>query len=391
MRLNSLLFLIILILSLPIIIGKEVYPADDSSAPDNRQNQIQQIETDLSHEKEQLVEFDKKEKGLLDQLSAIEKEVNEKRMVLRDLNEDIQAAQEDLDKQRKNLKNIEISYNKIRGLLDKRLGAFYKYARRGYLRIFTDANDLTQLNHMIKYLRVVLDKDLELVRRASKEHQEYMRQVSVVEKKIETISDIREEESNNIASLKAEVEKKVILLSRVHKEKEFYETAVAELGSASEGLKNTITNLDSRENKKKDKTAALPSGFAALKGKLSLPVKGKIIRGSRQSGENIFNALKGVYIGGAFGADIKSIYQGRVDYSGQLKGYGQVIVINHGERFFTISAYLARRNKNEGDIVEKGETIGQIGETGLLAGPALYFEMRKGDANLDPLKWLKVN
>ncbi len=390
MRLTSLLFLII-ILSLSLITGKEVYPADDSSSPDNKPGQIQQIETDLSHEKEQLLEFDKKEKGLLDRLSAIEKEINEKRMVLMDLNEDILAAQEDLDKQKKNLNHIEMSYNKIRRLLDQRLGAFYKYARRGYLRVFTDADDLTQLNHMIKYLRVVLNKDLDLVRKASNEHEEYVRQVSIVEKKIKTISGIREEESNNISSLKAEVEKKVILLSRVHREKEFYETAVLELGSASEGLKNTIIDLDSRENKRKDKTAPLPSGFAALKGKLSLPVKGKLIKGNRQSGENIFNTLKGIYIGGTFGADVKSIYQGRVDYSGQLKGYGQVIVINHGERYFTISAYLARRDKNEGDIVEKGETIGQVGETGLLAGSALYFEMRRGDTNLDPLKWLKVN
>ena len=391
MRLNSLLVFIILILTSLHITAREVYPADDSPASGSKQNQIKQIETDLSREKEQFLEFDQKEKGLLDQLSAIEKEVNEKRMILRELDEDIQAAGEELEKQREKLKSIEISYNKMKGLLNKRLGAFYKYAGRGYLRIFTDTNDLTQLNHMIKYLKIILDKDLTLIRQASKEHQDYRQQVSVVEKKIKTISDIKEEENKNISSLKAEVEKKVILLSRVHREKEFYETAVIELGSAAEGLKNTITDLDNRENQKKNKTTSLPSGFADLKGKLSLPVKGKIIRANRQSGEKIFNTLKGVYISGSFGADVKSIYPGRVDYSGQLKGYGQVIVINHGERFFTISAYLARRNKNEGDIVEKGETIGQVGETGLLSGPALYFEMRKGDTSLDPLKWLKVN
>jgi len=391
MRLNSLLVFILLILTSLTITVRSVYTADDSPASDKKQHQIKQIETDLSHEKEQFLEFDQKEKGLLDQLSAIEKEVNEKRMILRQLDEDIQTAEEELEKQREKLKNIEISYNRMKGLLNKRLSAFYKYAGRGYLRVFTDANDLSQLNHMIKYLTVILDKDLMLIRQASKEHQDYKQQVSVVEKKIKTISDIKEEESQNISSLKVEVEKKVVLLSRVHKEKEFYETAVIELGSAAEGLKNTITDLDNRENKKKEKTTALPSGFAALKGKLPLPVKGKIFKGNRQSGGKILNSLKGVYISGSFGADVKSIYQGRVDYSGQLKGYGQVIVINHGERFFTISAYLARRNKNEGEIVEKGETIGVVGEAGLLAGPALYFEMRKGEMILDPLKWLKVN
>jgi murein hydrolase activator len=190
-----------------------------------------------------------------------------------------------------------------------------------------------------------------------------------------------------LSSLKTDLEKKVVLLSRIHQEKEFYETAVKELGSATENLKNTIRNLDYKE----DKTTALPSGFAELKGKLPLPLEGKIIKENKKSEGNIFNSLKGIYISGPFGADVRSVFRGRVDYSGQLKGYGQVVVINHGSRFFTISAYLSRRNKTEGEMVEKGEIIGQVGETGLLTGTALYFEMRKGDSNLEPLKWLKVN
>jgi len=387
MRLNSLLFSIILIISFLFIAGKEVYPAQDSALSDNKQNQIKQIETDLSHEKEQYLEFDQKERGLLDQLSDIEKEVNEKKIILAGLYENIQNAQAELKRQKETLLSTEISYNKMKNILSKRLSAFYKYAERGYLRIFTDTNDLAELNHMIKYLRIILDKDLMIIRQASREHKEYMQQVSIVEKKLKTISDMKDEESKNISSLKAELDKKVVLLSRIHKEKEFYETAVKELGSAAEDLRNTIRNLDNNENK----TTALPKGFAESKGKLSFPVKGKILKENGQSGDNIFNALKGIYIGGSFGADVRSVFQGRVDYSGQLKGYGQVIVINHGERFFSISAYLSRRNKTEGEMVEKGEIIGQIGETGLTAGPALYFEIRKGDSNLDPLKWLKVN
>ena len=91
------------------------------------------------------------------------------------------------------------------------------------------------------------------------------------------------------------------------------------------------------------------------------------------------------------GSEIKAIYPGRVDYSGILKGYGQVIVINHGGRYFTISAYLNERKKVEGDSVSQGDVIGYVGEAGLITGPALYFEIRKGEENLNPLKWLKVN
>lgn len=391
MRLNPLLFLIILIIISPFVVSVDVRPESDSSGQNNNQDRIKQIETDLSHEKEQYLEFDQKEKGLLEQLSDIEKVMNEKRTLLRDLSENIQTAQEELEKHRTAFKDIEKSYDKMKDLLNKRLGALYKYAKRGYLRVFASANDLTQLNHMIKYLRVILDKDLDMIKSAAREYEDYMQQVSLIEKKIQAISDMEEEESSSLSSLKTETEKKVILLARVHREKEFYETAVKELGSAAEGLKDTIMELDYREEAKEQKAVELPSGFTELKGKLPLPVKGKILKENGQSEDNIFNAHKGVYISGAFGDDVCAVFPGRVDYSGQIKGYGQVIVINHGERFFTISAFLSSLDKTEGEMVKKGEMIGQVGETGLLSGPALYFEMRKGESSLDPLKWLKVN
>ncbi|MBN1626730.1 MAG: peptidoglycan DD-metalloendopeptidase family protein [Deltaproteobacteria bacterium] len=375
----------------PFLVTGDVCPADDVAAPESKEEQIKQIETDLSHEKEQYLEFDQKEKSLLDQLSDIEKVVNGKRILLRELSEDINKAQEDLEEQRAALKGLEESYYKMKTLLNKRLGALYKYAKRAYLRVFASTNDLSRLNHMIKYLRVVLDKDVDIIKRTAEEYENYTQQVSLIEKKIKTIADLKEEESGSLASLNAETEKKVILLTRVHREKEFYETAVKELGSAAEGLKNTIIVLDNREDENKGEAAALPSGFGKIKGKLPLPVKGKILKENRQSGDKIFNSHRGIYIGGAFGDDVYAVFPGRVDYSGQIKGYGQVIVINHGERFFTISAYLSRLSRSEGEMVDKGEMIGQVGEAGLLTGPALYFEIRKGESNLDPLIWLKVN
>jgi len=277
-------------------------------------------------------------------------------------------------------------------VLNKRLVAFYKYSERSYLRIFTNSNDLDQLNHMTKYLNVILDKDLTTIRQASKEQHAYKQQVVLVERQLKTISTMEQDENRKVVSLKADLDRKVILLSQIHREKEFYETAVKELGSAAENLKDTIRGLDSRAEPVPEKSSSpLPLGFEDLKGRLPLPVEGKIVKGMKGAGNNILSAHKGIYMDSAFGVDVRSIYQGRVDYSGQLKGYGQVVVINHGSRYFTVSAYLSHRDKATGDAVQKGDVIGQIGETGLATGSGLYFEIRKGDSNLDPLKWLKVN
>jgi septal ring factor EnvC (AmiA/AmiB activator) len=385
MRSYPLLFIIV---AFSLIIAADVL----SSEEDNKESRIKSIEKDLSHEKEQYLQFNQKEKGLLDQLSDIEKEVNEKKIVIKNLGETLQSAQVELKRQREVLKGTEASFGSMKLELNKRLVAFYKYAERSYLKIFTSSNDLIQLNHMTKYLKVILDKDLSTIRKASREQQTYKQQVALVERQLKTISSMEQEESSKVLSLKADLDRKVILLTQIHREKEFYETAVKELGSAAENLKDTIRTLDYREEHVAEKSSSmLPSGFADLKGKLPFPMKGKIVKDARGSGNNILSAHKGVYLDGVFGDDVKSVYQGRVDYSGQLKGYGQVVVINHGSRYFTVSAYLSHRNKAEGDMVQKGEIIGQVGETGLATGSGLYFEIRKGDSILDPLKWLKVN
>ena len=100
---------------------------------------------------------------------------------------------------------------------------------------------------------------------------------------------------------------------------------------------------------------------------------------------------KGIFIKGPIGAEVKAIFPGRVDFSGWLKGYGQIIVINHGSRFFTLSAQLSERDKEKGDMVKKGDVIGLLGQTGSSLGPSLYFEIRRRGENLNPFDWLKVN
>ncbi|MFC1532602.1 murein hydrolase activator EnvC family protein [Thermodesulfobacteriota bacterium] len=352
-----------------------------------KKSQMRQIENDLSREKEQFLKYDLKEKSILDHLSSVEKDITEKRVVLKELTKKIRLNRRELTVRRERLNRLKNSLIEMEDLLSQRIVAFYKYAKRGYLQILATTSGLDQLNHRIKYLKVILNEDRKAMKQMADEQLKYREEVSLIEEQLAIIAGLEKSESNRLSSLKRDLEKKVILLAKIHKEKEFYETAVKELQSAARNLKETLLNLDRDQYKKKP----LPSGFAESKGKLPLPLKGKVIKGSKKLGEKNFDTHKGIYIGSPFGSEVKAIFPGRVDFSGQLKGYGQVIVINHGSRFYTISAYMFQRDKAEGGMVAKGEVIGQVGETGLLTGPALYFEIREGETSLDPLKWLKVN
>jgi septal ring factor EnvC (AmiA/AmiB activator) len=215
--------------------------------------------------------------------------------------------------------------------------------------------------------------------------QDHENQVKAVEEKFNIVKRLESEESRQLSQLKEGLNKKVLLLMKIHKEKEFYETAVKELNIAANKLKETLNGLE----KKTKKQVKLKSDFAEYKGNLNLPYEGKIIRDFHPLGTGPGMTHQGIFIKGKERGAVKAIYDGRVDYSGWLKGYGQIVIINHGSRFFSVSAHLSERKLDKGDMVCKGDIVGLAGESGSLSGPGLYFELRRAGEPLEPLKWLK--
>jgi septal ring factor EnvC (AmiA/AmiB activator) len=80
---------------------------------------------------------------------------------------------------------------------------------------------------------------------------------------------------------------------------------------------------------------------------------------------------------------------GEVRYAGWFRGYGKIVIVDHGDRWFTVSGHLDQLAVGPGDAVAEGEVIGTVGETGSLSGPALYFEIRRGGQAEDPVHWLR--
>ena len=361
--------------------------ATSTSESDNEEKQIERIETDLSREKEQFLKLGIREKDLLGQLAESDKKIAEKAKLLQDIKEKLQLNQKALKEQQEKLRQLEQSSKRVRERLGKRVTAYYKYAKRGYVHILSTSQDVEQLRRRMKYLQVIMDGDQKLLQQLAEVEQEINKEVALIEERVAIIDGMKKAESARLLSIKEEQDKKVFLLMKVHSEKEFYETLVKELQQASQNLRVTLLDLDRKQKKK----TMLPSGFAHSKGRLPLPFHGKIIESQDRLGVDIVKTHKGIFIQGPLGAEVKAVFPGRVDFSGWLKGYGQTIVINHGSRFFTVSAHLSERYMEEGDAVEAGTVIGLLGHTGPFEKPRLYFEIRRAGTPLNPLKWIKVD
>jgi len=351
-----------------------------------KENEIKKIDTDLAKEREQLLRFHEKEKQLLKELLKLENDVEEKSRFLADLQRKINFNKAELEKAKGGLRDLEIAQQEVQKRLNGRLVAFYKNAKRGYLHLLTGSTNLDQLQKWVMYFNRIMTDDQVLIKEMNVLQVKKIQELALLNDKAAVIDNLERSENERLVSLKQDNEIKIALLMKIHKEKEFYATAVKELESASKKLKETIVTLDQQE------IAITPSSsFAAAKGRLLPPLEGRIVEVEKEAEDNFNKVYKGIYIEGSPGDEVKAVFAGKIDYSGLLKGYGQIIVINHGLRYFTVSAHLSQRFKEKGDSVKTGEVIGLIEHMEAKIRPRLYFEIRQGGTNLRPLEWLKLH
>lgn len=361
--------------------------ASSSEEPAKTPVQVRRLETELSKEKQKFQLFDVKEKDLLSRLSTMEKEVAGKRVELVAIQQEINHSASVIRSLQKKKDAFERSLRAVEKKLMERLAALYKYARRGYMKILATATGLDQFRLRVKYLKAVMQEDRSALEALVAKKEEQEKRIALLREQLSLIQSTRDQAKRRLTILKKDLEDKVILLMKTHKEKEFYQTAIKELRAGAENLKNTLLNLEKRPGMYSGKGGV--STFVDEKGRLPLPLEGKIFQGRQVLGVSAGRIRRGIYIESKSDGKARCIFPGRVAFSGRLKGYGEIVIVDHGSRFFTIFAELNQRMKKNGDQVATGDSIGLAGSQERAGVKRLYFEIRHGEAILNTVKWLK--
>lgn len=136
--------------------------------------------------------------------------------------------------------------------------------------------------------------------------------------------------------------------------------------------------------------AGMPDGaFAALRGRLRLPIAGDLIaRYGSKRGDG--PSWKGLFIRAAEGTEVKAVAGGRVVFADWLRGFGNLIIIDHGSQYLTIYGNNQSVLKRAGDVVKSGDVIASTGNSGGNDQSGLYFEMRHDGRAFDPLGWVII-
>jgi len=270
--------------------------------------------------------------------------------------------------------------------LRPRLLARARMGRTGELQLLLASGSLAGLVKRRYLLDRILSRDAALLADAQAAAREAEEARAERDREASRIDALAAEAGERRAQAAARREERETLIAALRSARGFHERAAREAATQAKRLAEFVATLPPPRV-----GGALPGGFAARKGRLPVPASGTIAVGFGRIVNPRFNTVtvqNGIDIAARAGAPVRAVAPGRVVHAGWFKGYGNLVIVDHGERYHTLFAHLGAMRTAMGELVEAGAVLGTVGDSGSLKGAYLYFELREGGRPVDPRPWL---
>lgn len=376
MRRKSLATLLIMVFFISAVLP--VY-ADEL---EETRRQLEAISRNIDATQSKVTSVKKQESSIMGQIQSLEKEISstenqitatEDRIAF--LEDSIVATQADIEESEQNLKEKS-------ELLSERLVVLHEQGEVTYLEVLLSATDFKDFLTRYEMVNSIIEQDVDLIASINQDKQDLeMRKSDLEVKKKELENALKQQESMRAQLDEQKAEKKQILAS-VQNERAAFEKALQELEETSRQLEQMIRQLQGGSSE------ALGTGV------YTWPTPGFTTITSPY-GMRYHPILKtrkmhtGVDIGAPMSATIVAADSGKVIHAGWMGGYGQVIVIDHGNGVSTLYAHQSAFLVGNGATVSKGQAIGKVGSTGWSTGPHLHFEVRINGSYTDPMPYIR--
>ena len=319
---------------------------------------IQKIETQLKLKERELT------------LYQLNYKVNQKKIL--SLLQRYKKAEQKLKYQEKNL-----------GL---RLRSIYKEGPVYPLKIMFSSNNVTDLLQKIKYMNLIARQDSELfyeyknkldhIKEDKRALFETRAKIIHLEKKAQKKKKEIERTKNIKSKFLKKIKNKKSLNIRTRKE------LVAASNNLNELIKKLLVKLVSGEGLE----------ISDKKGRLNLPLNGQILNkfGRKRVKEyDSYIVYNGINVKATKGTHVRAIFDGKILFAGELEGYGNLVIVGHGDKYHSLYGHLDDINVSVDRVVKTGEIIGLSGDSGSLEGEVLYFELRRNGKPIKPLPWFR--
>lgn len=349
---------------------------------------INRLHEQIAAQEEQLQQSGAQELTVLDELDQISSNMEEQQEKILVLQNHLQRQQQTLAATKEALNKTMQARDQAKEQMLKRLRAFYMMGRLEVLNVTFSNKTLPELLLMMDSFHSLAGYDQSVIDR-------YKKSLAVLEQ-AKTSYELEESLQEELVRQAEEQQKKLLtlrqeredMLTRIKAQQGLYRLAVEEMRQAEAKMKRTLVGIKARKRNP-------GQGLLAFKGKLPFPAQGKVtlhfgevLKTGLRKGETV----KGIHIEVKPGTAVRAVAKGRVAFAGWRRGYGNAVIIDHGQNWFTITSRLDSIAVREGDIILRpGQKIGTSGDLATLYEPGLYFEIRQDTEPQDPLQWLKAD
>jgi septal ring factor EnvC (AmiA/AmiB activator) len=359
---------------------------------DTLENRKNQIRREIEKGRQDVATFSRRENDIIEQLNQVELALMASKKRAIDLKKEIEnlarMIAETSTASEKLRKRIHVNEKYV----SKRLVALYKLNRIGHFHLLASAESMNEFIQRKAAFERILSYDEKIRQNLIKNQVELKNMLKQLDTHKALKSAHAAEHQKQIRSMAREQSRRTRLLADIRKQKSLELAAIDALTRAAEDLERKITSLSTAKFEAVSDKNTSQLSFSDQKGLLIMPVNGKIINlfGTYKNPKyNITNFRSGIDIKADRGEPIRAVFKGRLIYSEWFKGYGNMIIINHGNSYYTVYAHLEETFKSKGDTVDAGEVIATVGDTGSMTGAKLYFEVRHHGKPMNPLKWLR--
>lgn len=355
----------------------------DAAFADAKSERLDSIRKEIEAREKKASEYRSEAEGVLGELDEVDRQLTEVRRSVRRLRDKERSADEEEKQVRKQVQAAERALAQTRKDLEARLVALYKFASTGGVASLYSAGDFQSFARSRQNLARILDSDRQLFKR----HR--ARQIELAQH--------REASRLVLAELKESRKELAARENRSRRKLVERKNLVASLRNRADREKRAADELRDAARRLEQALARMPSGPAASsatglsKGRVSRPVAGSIRMGFGRQVDAEFGTetlRNGIEIEAPLGTPVRAVAPGRVLFAGWFRGYGQMVIVDHGKGDVTVSGYLEQLGVEAGTDVDAGHEIGTVGDTGSLSGPGLYFEIRHKGKPVDPRAWL---
>jgi septal ring factor EnvC (AmiA/AmiB activator) len=269
--------------------------------------------------------------------------------------------------------------------VESRLVQLYMLGRAGYWRLLLDVDDMRSLGRAYRTAAALTRLDRDRIQGYQRTLEALASERATLQARSTQLATLEEQATRARAALDRAVGARSALVASIDARRDLNAQLTSELEAAQQKLQTSVNRLDANGGRH----AALP--FRPFQGALPWPARGQVIaRFGRQPTSRFGTAIvkDGIEIGAAEGQPVRSVHEGTVGFAGQFTGYGNLVIVEHGDRAFSLYGHLGSVQVAQGERVEAQTAVGSSGRNPA-GSPAVYFGLRVDGKAVDPLQWLE--